>query len=43
VHFLMTLRGNDLAPAVDMSRKLAETSEMEKAPAPAQPSPSEPR
>jgi ubiquinol-cytochrome c reductase cytochrome b subunit len=36
VHFLMTLRGNDLAPAVDMSRKLAETSEMQKVQSPAQ-------
>jgi ubiquinol-cytochrome c reductase cytochrome b subunit len=37
VGFLETLRGNDLAPAVDASRKLAQTSEL-RAPAGTHPS-----
>jgi ubiquinol-cytochrome c reductase cytochrome b subunit len=33
VSFLMTLRGNNLAPAVDASNKLASTSEVHLSPA----------
>ena len=37
VHFLMTLRGGDLTPAVDMSRRLADASQSESDPAQAAP------
>jgi len=37
VAFLETLRGNDLAPAIDASRSLASTAEPHKTAAPAQP------